>query len=90
MEFIPLLVIALLFWFLVLQPQRRRSRQQAAVRDALEPGQEVVTAGGLIGRVRAVEGGETLLEVAENTVVRIDKRAVTGRVEARPDAPDPG
>jgi preprotein translocase subunit YajC len=90
MEFIPLLVLALLFWFLVLQPQRRRSREQAAVRDALEPSQEVVTLGGLIGRVRAVEGGEVLLEVAENTVVRVDKRAITGRVETRPDAPDPG
>ena len=90
MEFIPLLVLALLFWFLVLQPQRRRSRRQAAVLDALEPGLEVVTAGGLIGRVRSVDGGEVLLEVADDTVVRVDKRAITGRVETRPDAPHPG
>jgi preprotein translocase subunit YajC len=90
MEYIPLALIALVFWFLVVQPQRRRSRQQAAVWGALEVGQEVVTSGGLFGRVRSVEDGEVLLEVAENTVVRVDKRAISGRVETRPETPDPG
>ena len=90
MEFIPLLLIALLFWFLVIQPQRRRSRQQAAIWDALEPGQDVFTAGGLIGRVQRVDEREVQLEIAENTVVRIDKRAIHGRVEAPAQPSDPG
>ena len=90
MEFIPLLLIALLFWFLVIQPQRRRSRQQAAIWEALAPGQEVFTAGGLIGRVERVDEREVLLEIAENTVVRVDKRAIHGRVEAAAPVGDPG
>ena len=90
MEFIPLLLIALLFWFLVIQPQRRRSRQQAAIWDTLAPGQEVVTAGGLFGRVQRVDEGQVLLEVAENTVVKVDKRAIHGRVEPPTHEPDTG
>lgn len=90
MEFIPLVLIALLFWFLVIQPQRRRNRRQALVWDALEPGQRVLTAGGLYGRVERIEGDEVTLEVADDVVVRVDKRAITGRVEEGPSLPDPG
>lgn len=90
MEFIPLLLIALLFWFLVIQPARRRNRRQSAVWEALEPGQEVLTSGGLFGRVQSVDGNEVHLEIAPNTVVRVDKRAISGRVETRAEAADPG
>ena len=90
MEFIPLLLIALLFWFLVIQPQRRRNRQQAAIWATLRPGEEVLTAGGLFGRVQRVDEGQVLLEVADNTIVRVDKRSISARVEQQPEPPDPG
>lgn len=90
MEFLPLVVIALLFWFLVIQPARRRNRQQSAVWEALEPGQEVLTAGGVFGEVRSVDGNEVQLEIAPETVVRVDKRFISGRVETRAEATDPG
>jgi preprotein translocase subunit YajC len=85
MEFLPLLVLALLFWFLIIAPQRRRGRRQAQLWDELTPGQEIVSVGGLHGRIETVGDDHVTVEIAPGTVVRIDKRAVARRVETDPE-----
>jgi preprotein translocase subunit YajC len=77
MEFIPLAVLAVLFWFLIIRPQRRRSQLQNRLVDTLERGQDVVTAGGLYGRIKEVGDEDVQLEIAPEIVVRVDKRAVS-------------
>jgi preprotein translocase subunit YajC len=77
MEFIPLAVLAVLFWFLIIRPQRRRSQLQNRIVDTLERGQDVVTAGGLYGRIKEVGDDDVQLEIAPEIVVRVDKRAVS-------------
>jgi preprotein translocase subunit YajC len=77
MEFIPLAVLAVLFWFLIIRPQRRRSQLQNRLVDTLERGQDVVTAGGLYGRIKEVGEEDVQLEIAPEIVVRVDKRAVS-------------
>jgi preprotein translocase subunit YajC len=77
MEFIPLAVLAVLFWFLIIRPQRRRAQLQNRVVDTLERGQDVVTAGGLYGRIKEVGDEDVQLEIAPDIVVRVDKRAVS-------------
>jgi preprotein translocase subunit YajC len=77
MEFIPLAVLAVLFWFLIIRPQRRRSQLQNQIVDTLERGQDVVTAGGLYGRIKEVGEEDVQLEIAPEIVVRVDKRAVS-------------
>ncbi len=77
MEFIPLAVLAVLFWFLIIRPQRRRSQLQNRLVDTLERGQDVVTAGGLYGRIKEVGDDDVQLEIAPEIVVRVDKRAVS-------------
>jgi preprotein translocase subunit YajC len=77
MEFLPLVVLAVLFWVLIIRPQRRRAQQQGRVIQGLERGQEVVTAGGLYGRIDHVGDDDIRLEIAPETVVRVDKRAVS-------------
>jgi preprotein translocase subunit YajC len=81
MEFLPLIALAVLFWFLIVHPQRRRGRQQAALVASLQPGQDVLTSAGFYGRIEAIEGDEIRLELAPGTVVRLDKRAVAARLE---------
>jgi preprotein translocase subunit YajC len=76
MEFLPLVALALLFWFFILRPQRRRRQEQAALWAGLEPGTEVVTTGGIYGRVTALEDESIQLEVAPDTVLRVDRRAI--------------
>jgi preprotein translocase subunit YajC len=76
MEFIPLAVLAVLFWVLIIRPQRRRAQQQGQLLQRLERGQEVVTAGGLYGRIDHVDDDHIRLEIAPETFVKVDKRAV--------------
>lgn len=77
MEFIPLAVLAVLFWFLIIRPQRRRAQLQNQIVDTLERGQDVVTAGGLYGRIKEIGDEDVQLEIAPEIVVRVDKRAVS-------------
>ena len=76
-----LIVLGILFWFISIQPQRRRQAAHMAMQDAVEEGVEIITAGGLHGTV--VEAGETIvsIEIAPGTVVRVDRRAVAAVVQ---------
>jgi len=73
-----LILLVGLFWFLLVMPNRRRQRAQKQLLSQVQVGEEVVTVGGLIGRV--VEAGETELrvEIADGVVVRVSRRAVAG------------
>ena len=70
-----------LFWLLIVMPQRRRRRQQEALIEQLEPGDEVLTVGGLLGTLREVGEHEVVLEIAAETRVRVAKSAISGRIE---------
>lgn len=71
----------ILFWFLIVLPQRRRRATQQQILLQLEPGDEVMTAGGLFGTVRAVGDHHVELEIAPGTQVRLAKSAITARSE---------
>ena len=81
MEFLPLVVLAVLFWVLIIRPQRRRAQRQGELIEGLERGQEVVTAGGLYGRIDQVDEDDVRLEIAPETVRREGRQ--TGRLAAR-------
>jgi preprotein translocase subunit YajC len=75
-----------LFWVL---PQRRLRRSQQDLRTKLSPGAEVVTTGGIYGTVTEIEDGDTvLLEVAEDTEVRVSKTSIARILPAAADAAD--
>ena len=68
-----------LMWALLIQPQRRRQQQQARLLTELAVGDEVVTLGGLYGRVKSLDKDAVMLEIAPQTSVRVAKSAVAGR-----------
>ena len=70
-----------LFWVLIVMPQRRRRAVQQKILMELEPGDEVMTVGGLFGTVREVGDHHVVLEIAPGTDVRLAKSAVTARSE---------
>jgi preprotein translocase subunit YajC len=72
-----LLLLAAL-WLLLIRPAQRRQRQQQQMLSAVEVGDEIVTAGGLYGTVRALEEDELRLEIAPGIEVRVARRAVAG------------
>ena len=82
-----LLAVGFLFlWLFVVLPQRRAQRQKIAMQDAIEVGDEIVTAGGLYGFVRGVEEDDLEVEIAPSVVVRIARRAVATVFDDEDDA----
>jgi preprotein translocase subunit YajC len=73
-------VMLVLLWVLLIQPQRRRQQQQARLLAEIKEGDDVITLGGLYGRVQSVEDESVRLEVAPQTSVRVAKSAVAARV----------
>jgi preprotein translocase subunit YajC len=70
-------MIALL-WFVLIRPQRRRQMAHRELIAELAPNDEVVTAGGMFGKVRSIADDHVVVEIAAGTEVRIAKEAVTG------------
>jgi preprotein translocase subunit YajC len=76
-DFLIILLLGfILIWLLIIRPQKRRTAMQARLLSDVQPGAEVVTAGGLLGTVTRVDEDEVGLEVARGVEVRIAKRAV--------------
>jgi preprotein translocase subunit YajC len=77
----PLIFLAAMiavFWFLLIRPQRQRQAAHRNLIAQLAPGDEIVTAGGMIGTLRSIEEDHLAVEIAPGTEVRIAKEAVTG------------
>ena len=72
-QFAPLLLLFVAGWFLLIRPQQQRQRQLAATIAAVKKGDQVITAGGVLGRVTKVEDRFVELEIAPNTRIRVVK-----------------
>lgn len=70
-----------MLYFGTIKPQKKRAQDLQRVLSQLKPGDEIVTVAGIYGTVTEIEEGDTLLvEVAENTEIRIARSAVAGLV----------
>jgi preprotein translocase subunit YajC len=78
--YIFVLALLALVWFMLIRPQRRRQQEAQRLLETISVGKEIVTAGGLYGRVTAVDGDEVRVEIADGVEVRLAKRAVAGVV----------
>jgi len=67
---VPLLAMGVVFWFLLIRPQMQQQKRQKAKIEAIRKGDQVVTAGGLLGKVIKVDDNYVELELAPNTKVR--------------------
>jgi preprotein translocase subunit YajC len=81
-QLILLLAMLVLLWALLIRPQRSRQRQQQELLQSVEPGDEILTVGGLYGIVQEIdEEDDLVVEVADAVHVRIARRAVAGVVK---------
>jgi preprotein translocase subunit YajC len=81
-QLILLLAMLVLLWALLIRPQRARQRQQQELLSTVEPGDEILTVGGLYGIVQEIdEEDDLIVEVADAVHVRIARRAVAGVVK---------
>ncbi|MAD14134.1 MAG: preprotein translocase subunit YajC [Pelagibacteraceae bacterium] len=77
-QFIPLILIFVIFYFLLIRPQQKRIKEHKAMVDALSRGDNVVTAGGIVGKVaRIVDGDKAEIQISENVSVQVIKSTIS-------------
>jgi preprotein translocase subunit YajC len=74
--FLPIILMFVLLYFLMIRPQMKRSKEQKAMIEALQKGDEVVTAGGIVGRITKLGEQYVTVEVAPNTEIVLQRSAV--------------
>ena len=76
-SFLPLIVLFAVFYFLLIRPQLKQAKQHKQLVAGLAKGDEVVTNGGLLGKIKEVGDNFIVVEIAKETEVKIQKQAVS-------------
>jgi preprotein translocase subunit YajC len=74
--FLPIILMFVLLYFLMIRPQMKRSKEQKQMVEALQKGDEVIAAGGVLGRITRISDAYVSLEVAPNTEISVQRAAV--------------
>lgn len=80
MSFLPLIIIFGIFYFMLIRPQMKRAKETRAMVAALAKGDEVMTSGGMLGRIEDIAESFVTLEIADNVSIRLQKSAITAVV----------
>ena len=73
---LPFVVIFVLFYFMLIRPQMKRAKEQKKMIVALQKGDEVITTGGVLGKITKVSDQYMSLEIADNVVIQVQKATV--------------
>jgi len=77
-QFIPLILIFVIFYFLLIRPQQKRIKEHKAMVEALTRGDNVVTSGGIVGKIiRVIDNEKAVVEIADNVNVQVIKSTIT-------------
>ncbi len=76
-SFLPMIAIFVVFYFLLIRPQQKRAKEQRELLSALEKGNEVVTAGGIVGRISKLSDQYVTVEVAPNVEITVQRASVS-------------
>ena len=77
-QFAPILIVGLIFYFLIFMPMRKRQKKEEQMRTALRPGDRVITNSGIYGVVAGVKDRTFILKVADQVKIEIAKNAIAG------------
>ena len=78
MSWLPLILIVIVFWFFMIRPQNKRQKELNNFRNNLTRGQQVVTTGGIYGKIKSAENGnpQVVLEIADDVCVKVDRSCI--------------
>ena len=76
MSFLPIILMFVLLYFLMIRPQMKRAKETKSMIEALQKGDEVITAGGIVGRISKMGEQYLTIEIAPNTEISVQKAAV--------------
>jgi preprotein translocase subunit YajC len=91
--FFLLIIVAFAFlWLVLVRPQKKRQIAQQQMLNELQPGDEVVTAGGIYGTIRSIDGDDVMVRIAPDLDVKVARRAIGGVVlpPEPEESPQPG
>lgn len=74
--FLPIILMFVLLYFMMIRPQMKRAKEQKQMVEALQKGDEVIAAGGLVGRITNISDAYISLEVAPETEISVQRAAV--------------
>lgn len=77
LSFLPLVFLIVLFYFMLIRPQQKRAKEAKQMLSALAKGDEVITSGGVAGKIAAIGENYISLEVADNVAIKLQKSAVS-------------
>lgn len=87
MQFIPILLIFIIFYFLILRPQQKKARVHQEMLKALHKGDRVVTSGGIFGTVdKIINDSEISIEIADNVKIKVLKSSVSDVITRTPQS----
>jgi len=78
--FLPLIIIFVIFYFLIIRPQVKRAKDHKKLTESVSKGDEVVTGGGLLGKVSDVNDNFVTLEISDGVEVKIQRQSVASLV----------
>lgn len=81
--FLPLLAVFGIFYFLIIRPQQKQAKQRQAMIAAVKKGDQVVTVGGIHGRITGVTDAILTVEIADNVKVKVDRASIQGVTAAK-------
>ena len=76
-SFLPIIMMFVVLYFVMIRPQMKRQKEHKAMIDAIAKGDEIATAGGLLGKVVHLDEGSLTLEIASGVEVQLQRHAVT-------------
>jgi preprotein translocase subunit YajC len=74
--FLPIILMFVLLYFLMIRPQMKRAKEQKQMIESLQKGDEVITAGGVLGRITRLGDAYVNLEIAPETEISVQRAAV--------------
>jgi|TARA_B110000014_G_scaffold230894_1_gene192634 preprotein translocase subunit YajC len=77
LSFLPLILIFVIFYFILIRPQTKKQKEHQEMIDSLEVGNEVVTAGGILGKIREMNEQYVQLEISENVNIKIQRQTIS-------------
>ena len=77
MSFLPLILIFIVFYFVLIRPQTKKQKEHQEMVNALEVGNEVVTAGGILGKIQEMNENYVQLEISENVTIKIQRQTIS-------------
>lgn len=82
-QFLPIILLFAGMWFLIIAPQRKRQKAHDKMLSELKKGDEIVTSGGIFGKIIRVKDDRFVVEIADTTKVELGKGFVSSKIEAK-------